>query len=120
MADRRPPVRILGNAKPSLSRSGMKEYVRMGTQADLRTYEIYQRERVHEATEKIRPIELVSPEFVRDPYPVFETLRETIGSCSADTTGTQSPRKPDDRRWQRWQTCSGRSWRNGNQTPAKI
>jgi cytochrome P450 len=86
MADRRPPVRILGNAKPSLSRSGMKEYVRMGTQADLRTYEIYQRERVHEATEKIRPIELVSPEFVRDPYPVFETLRENY-PCYRDWMG---------------------------------
>ena len=64
----------------------MKEYVRMGTVADYRTYEIYQRERVHEATEKIRPIELMSPEFVRDPYPVFEILRENY-PCYRDWLG---------------------------------
>ena len=40
----------------------MPMYQRNGTAADYRTYEIYQRERVHEATEKIRPIELVSAE----------------------------------------------------------
>ena len=35
------------------------------------------RERVKEATDKIRPIQLISPEFVKDPYPVLEILRET-------------------------------------------
>lgn len=41
-----------------------------------RTYEVYQRERVGESTEKIKPSELISEEFRIDPYPFMETLRE--------------------------------------------
>ncbi|MDA0338899.1 MAG: hypothetical protein O2910_03530 [Proteobacteria bacterium] len=41
-----------------------------------RTYEVHQRERVGESTEKIKGRELISPEFTADPYPVFEILRE--------------------------------------------
>ena len=80
------PVRILGKSRPSLSRSGMPLFARNGTAADYRTYEIYQRERVHESTEKIRPIELVSSEFVRDPYPVLGVLRENY-PCYRDWLG---------------------------------
>ncbi|MEN3950079.1 hypothetical protein [Iodidimonas sp. SYSU 1G8] len=57
-------------------RNGVPLYARNGVQSDYRTYEIYQRERVHEATDKIRPIQLVSEEFARDPYPALEILRE--------------------------------------------
>ena len=57
-------------------RNGVPLYTRNGNNNDYRTYEIYQRERVKEATDKIRPIQLISPEFVRDPYPVLEILRE--------------------------------------------
>ncbi len=57
-------------------RNGVPLYTRNGNQNDYRTYEIYQRERVKEATDKIRPIQLISPEFVKDPYPVLEILRE--------------------------------------------
>ena len=85
-ASRRAPVKILGKSKPSLSRSGMPLFARNGTQADYRTYEIYQRERVHEATDKIRPIQLVSQEFVHDPYPVLATLRENY-PCYRDWLG---------------------------------
>ena len=41
-----------------------------------RTYEVYQRERVGESTEKIKPSELISEEYRIDPYPFLETLRE--------------------------------------------
>ncbi len=44
--------------------------------AGYRTYEVYQRERVGESTEKIKPIQLVSAEFARDPYPLLAVLRE--------------------------------------------
>ncbi|MDA0339451.1 MAG: hypothetical protein O2910_06385, partial [Proteobacteria bacterium] len=74
------PVHILGNSKPSLSKSGVALFARNGVQSDYRTYEIYQRERVHESTEKIRPIQLISPEFVRDPYPILTILRENYPS----------------------------------------
>jgi pulcherriminic acid synthase len=83
---KRAPVKVLGKSKPSLSRSGMRLYSRNGTPADYRTYEIYQRERVHESTEKIRPIQLVSSEFVRDPYPLLEILRENY-PCYRDWLG---------------------------------
>ena len=44
--------------------------------AGFRTYEVHQRERVGQSTEKIKPIQLVSPEFARDPYPLLGILRE--------------------------------------------
>jgi cytochrome P450 len=74
----RPPVYGSGAPDPAAfaGRNGVPLYTRHGNLSDYRTYEIYQRERVHEATEKIRPIQLVSPEFARDPYPVLEILRE--------------------------------------------
>ena len=41
-----------------------------------RTYEVYQRERVGESTGKIKPVQLVSDNYRRDPYPLLEILRE--------------------------------------------
>lgn len=41
-----------------------------------RTYEVYQRERVGESTEKISPIQLTSEEYRTDPYPLMDILRE--------------------------------------------
>lgn len=41
-----------------------------------RTYEVHQRERVGESTEKIKPIQLISDEYRIDPYPFVEILRE--------------------------------------------
>ncbi len=40
-----------------------------------RTYEVHQRERVGESTEKIQAIKLQSDDFRRDPYPYLEILR---------------------------------------------
>ena len=40
-----------------------------------RTYEVHQRERVGESTEKIQPSQLVSDAYRTDPYPLFEILR---------------------------------------------
>ena len=44
--------------------------------AGYRTYEIHQRERVGQSTEKIKPQELISDDFLGDPYPLLEILRE--------------------------------------------
>jgi cytochrome P450 len=41
-----------------------------------RTYEVHQRERVGESTEKIKPSQFISDEYRTDPYPVLATLRE--------------------------------------------
>ncbi len=54
--------------------------------AGFRTYEVHQRERVGQSTEKIKPIQLVSPEFARDPYPVLAILRENY-PCYRDWLG---------------------------------
>ncbi len=49
-----------------------------GTHGDagFRTYEVHQRERVGQSTAKVKPMQLVSPEFARDPYPLLKILRE--------------------------------------------
>ena len=52
-----------------------------------RTYEVYQRERVGESTEKIKPSELISEEYRIDPYPFLETLRENY-PCYRDWLST--------------------------------
>lgn len=51
-----------------------------------RSYEIHQRLRVGESTAKIRPGALLSPAFLRDPYPTLATLRESY-PCYRDWVG---------------------------------
>ena len=51
-----------------------------------RSYEIYQRERVGETTSLIKPRQLTSPEFLADPYPLLEILREHY-PCYRDWAG---------------------------------
>ena len=41
-----------------------------------RTYEVYQRERVGETTNLIKPRQLISDEYLSDPYPLVAILRE--------------------------------------------
>jgi cytochrome P450 len=41
-----------------------------------RSYEIYQRERVGQSTEKVNGLDLASADFVRNPYPALSILRE--------------------------------------------
>lgn len=41
-----------------------------------RTYEVYQRERVGETTNLIKPRQLISDEYLIDPYPLLTILRE--------------------------------------------
>ena len=41
-----------------------------------RTYEVYQRERVGETTNLIKPRQLISDDYLRDPYPLVAILRE--------------------------------------------
>lgn len=51
-----------------------------------RTYEVHQRRRVGESTAKLRPNAFVSPGFLKDPYPIFTTLREHY-PCYRDWVG---------------------------------
>jgi cytochrome P450 len=60
-----------------VGRNGVVIARRPGTSgAGYRTYEIHQRERVGESTEKIKPNQLISESYLRDPYPLVEILRE--------------------------------------------
>jgi len=54
--------------------------------ADYRTYEVYQRERVGQSTEKIKPIQLTSDEYRVAPYPLLDILRENY-PCYRDWLG---------------------------------
>ncbi len=54
--------------------------------AGYRSYEVHQRMRVAQSTEKLNPSRLISPEFARDPYPAFEILREHY-PCYRDWIG---------------------------------
>ena len=51
-----------------------------------RTYEVHQRERVGESTEKIKPAQLASDDYRRDPYPLLKILRENY-PCFRDWSG---------------------------------
>lgn len=51
-----------------------------------RTYEVHQRMRVNESTEKIQPHRLLSSDFLRDPYPTLAVLRENY-PCYRDWIG---------------------------------
>lgn len=53
-----------------------KSPVRERESPRFRTYEVYQRERVGESTEKIKPIQLISDEYQLAPYPLLGILRE--------------------------------------------
>src|SRR6187399_1675724 len=52
----------------------------------LRTYEVYQRQRVRDATPLIKPRQLTSSEYLEDPYPVVGILREHY-PCYRDWPG---------------------------------
>ena len=57
-------------------RNGVVITKKTGDGTGFRTYEVHQRERVGESTEKIKPQELISEQYRIDPYPILETLRE--------------------------------------------
>jgi cytochrome P450 len=72
---------------PTLGRNGVPIAPRAVTKgAGYRSYEIHQRMRVQQSTEKLNPLRLVSPEFARNPYPTFEILRENY-PCYRDWIG---------------------------------
>ena len=57
-------------------RNGVVITKKTGDGTGFRTYEVHQRERVGESTEKIKPHELISDQYRLDPYPILATLRE--------------------------------------------
>ncbi len=59
---------------------------RSGTGEGYRTYEVHQRERVGQSTEKIKPIQLLSDDYLHNPYPLLEILRENY-PCYRDWLG---------------------------------
>lgn len=56
------------------------------TVAGLRSYEIYQRQRLRDTTALIKPRQLTSTEYLADPYPIVEILRENY-PCYRDWPG---------------------------------
>ncbi len=56
------------------------------TSIGYRSYEIYQRQRVRDSTEKLKPSDLVSDDYRVDPYPILGTLREHY-PCYRDWLG---------------------------------
>lgn len=70
-------------------RNGVPIHIRGGsrtTGGGYRTYEIHQRLRVGQSTEKIRPNAMLSREFLQDPYPTLAILREHY-PCYRDWIG---------------------------------
>ncbi len=55
---------------------------------DYRTYEVYQRERIGETTNLIKPRELISDRYLQDPYPIVTLLRENY-PCYRDWLGNR-------------------------------
>ncbi len=53
-----------------------------------RTYEVYQRERVGETTNLIKPRQLISNEYLQNPYPLVSLLREKY-PCYRDWLGNR-------------------------------
>lgn len=51
-----------------------------------RTYEVHQRQRVGDSTEKLKPYQLISRAFLEDPHPVLAILREHY-PCYRDWIG---------------------------------
>ncbi len=72
---------------PAIGRNGVVIAPR-ATQAKgaYRSYEVHQRLRVAQSTEKLDPSSLISEAFARDPYPVFDVLRENY-PCYRDWVG---------------------------------
>jgi pulcherriminic acid synthase len=59
---------------------------RGGEGSGFRTYEVYQRQRVRDATPLIKPRQLTSVEYLVDPYPIVAILREHY-PCYRDWAG---------------------------------
>jgi len=79
-AGREAEVRVGRNGVPIILRTDRAHA------AGYRTYEVYQRQRVHQSTEKIKPQQLVSSQFLADPYPWLAILRENY-PCYRDWLG---------------------------------
>jgi pulcherriminic acid synthase len=65
--------------EPFAGRNGVvisKRPIRNEGSPEYRTYEVHQRERVGESTEKIKPAQLISETYRQNPYPLLEILRE--------------------------------------------
>ncbi len=56
------------------------------TSTGYRSYEIYQRQRTTQSTEKLKPSDLISPTYREDPYPILAVLRENY-PCYRDWLG---------------------------------
>ena len=57
-------------------RNGVAITRRTGRGGAYRSYEVHQRERVGQSTERIKPLQLISAEHLHDPYPLLAILRE--------------------------------------------
>jgi pulcherriminic acid synthase len=81
------PDRPVWSGALTVGRNGVAVARRAVTKgAGYRSYEIHQRMRVHQSTEKLNPLRLVSADFAVSPYPVFDILRENY-PCYRDWIG---------------------------------
>ena len=81
------PERPIWSGDLTVGRNGVPLARRAVTKgAGYRSYEIYQRMRVKQSTEKLNPLRLVAADFALHPYPVFDILRENY-PCYRDWIG---------------------------------
>jgi cytochrome P450 len=73
-------------AETTVGRNGVPIARRRTGGDGFRSYEIHQRRRVGEPLPRLRPSALASPDFLRDPYPALEALREST-PCHRDWIG---------------------------------
>jgi len=74
------------SASSTLPHNGVVISAQAKATESFRTYEIYQRERLGESTEKIRPGDLTGAQQLINPYPVLGVLRENY-PCYRDWSG---------------------------------
>jgi len=81
------PASPWSGALTTVGRNGVAVAPRaVQAEAAYRSYEVHQRLRVAQSTEKLDPSSLISEDFARDPYPVFVILRENY-PCYRDWIG---------------------------------
>jgi cytochrome P450 len=88
LAEARPPAASAPPATVVLGRNGVAAAPPRPASdgSGFRSYEVHQRLRVRQSTEKLNPAQLVSDDFARDPYPTLEILR-TLYPCYLDWIG---------------------------------
>lgn len=82
-----PPDQSFWQGRLTVGNNGVAAAPRQVKNAEgYRSYEIYQRQRVRQSTEKLKPSNLISDDYRSDPFPILATLRENY-PCYRDWLG---------------------------------